>query len=119
MTVSEAFSTCLRKYAEFGGRASRSEFWWFVGLPFIVSLVLGIFMESLGLSNNLFFHAVFLLAGLAITLPTYAVAVRRLHDVDRSGWWLLIPITLIGWIPLLYWFCKAGDLQANQYGPPT
>ena len=53
---------------------------------------------------------------LAIVLPSIAVTARRLHDVSRSGWWMLIPMTIVGIIPFYYWVCKAGDSQDNRYG---
>ena len=58
------------------------------------------------------------LAGLALFLPSLAVGVRRLHDTDRSGWWILIGlIPIIGWILLIVWFCSDSKPGENQYGP--
>ena len=54
---------------------------------------------------------------LAVLVPNITVTVRRLHDVDRSGWWMLIPMTIIGIIPYLYWVCKKGDEGENRFGP--
>ena len=54
---------------------------------------------------------------LIIFIPQITVSVRRLHDVDRSGWWVLIPFTIIGLIPFLYWVCQKGDEGENRFGP--
>ncbi len=59
-----------------------------------------------------------LLPTLAFGLPALAVTVRRLHDVNRNGWWVLIPLTIIGLVPYFYWLCKPGDSHENDYGAP-
>lgn len=108
MTFQESIVTCLRKYADFTGRARRSEYWWFA---LFTSLVSGAFSG--------FGDAWATLVSLAFFLPSLAVWVRRLHDVGRSGWstlWLLLP--LIGWIMLFVWSVRAGDPGANRYGLP-
>ena len=119
MDFMTAVRTCLSKYVDFSGRARRSEYWYFALFSFLVSLVTG-FVDSIlgtdydtgsgGLINTV--------AGLALFLPGLAAAVRRLHDTDRSGWWVLIGlIPIIGWILIIVWLAtdsKAGD---NQYGP--
>jgi uncharacterized membrane protein YhaH (DUF805 family) len=119
MTFSESVSTCLlKKYADFEGRARRSEYWWFMLFQLLVSVGLGIATGMLGLSE-VTSGGLSLLFSLAMLLPSIAVAARRLHDVNRSGWWQLIAFTIIGIIPLLYWMCMPGDAQANEYGPPV
>ena len=90
----------LQKYADFTGRAPRAEYWWFylamVVMVIVTMIIDGMIGSNLGGSGYGF---VTLLAGLAVLVPGIAVAVRRLHDTDRSGWWLLIGlIPLIGWI---------------------
>jgi uncharacterized membrane protein YhaH (DUF805 family) len=116
MTFSESISTCLKKYADFKGRARRSEYWWFIVFQVAVGFALGLLAAVFGVSedgvNGL--SGVF---GLAILLPSIAVTTRRLHDVSRSGWWQLIPITIVGVIPMLYWLCRSSDAQPNEYGP--
>ena len=119
MTFSESVSTCLlKKYADFEGRARRSEFWWFELFQLLVSIGLGISSGVLGISEVLA-NGLALLFSLAVLLPSIAVAARRLHDVNRSGWWQLIGLTIIGIIPLFYWLCIKGDENANHYGPPV
>jgi uncharacterized membrane protein YhaH (DUF805 family) len=96
MTFIESIKTCFTKYAEFSGRASRSEFWWWVLFVFLVSAAIGMVSQVLS--------GVF---SLAVLLPNIAVGTRRLHDTDRSGWWQLVWfIPLIGWILLLVWFVQ-------------
>ena len=94
MTFAESVSTCLKKYVDFNGVASRSEFWWFILFVFIVAVVLG---WASPLLANIF--------GLAMLLPELAVGARRLHDTGRSGWWqLLLLIPVIGVIILIvFW----------------
>jgi uncharacterized membrane protein YhaH (DUF805 family) len=105
MTFGESIKTCFKQYATFSGRASRSELWWFLLFTLLVSAGAGIIAEAIGA-----------LVYLALLLPNLAVQVRRLHDVDKSGWWLLIMfIPLIGLI-LLYWFVLPSTEGANEYG---
>jgi uncharacterized membrane protein YhaH (DUF805 family) len=81
----------------------------FVVIGAIVTAMIDL-MIGMRLTNSLF--------GLATILPGIAVAARRLHDVDRSGWWLLLNfIPLIGWIVLLVWFCTRGTEGPNRFGP--
>jgi uncharacterized membrane protein YhaH (DUF805 family) len=111
----------LRKYATFGGRARRAEFWWFAlfyGLILIAASIADIVF--FGLDNGFGGSGLGLfggLTGLAFILPNLAVSMRRLHDLDRSGWWLLIGIIpLIGGIILFIWFCSRGTQGPNTYG---
>jgi len=109
MNFMDATKTCLTKYASFNGRATRSEYWWFI---LFVAIAQGIAMS---LSQNL--QAV---VSLVLLLPNLAVAVRRLHDVNRSGWWYwVVLIPLIGVIVLIYWFVTEGTQGANDYGNPS
>ena len=109
----------LKKYAVFSGRSRRTEFWYFVLFNIIVTIVLSLIDTLLGTFNIL--RGVGLLSGiygLAVLIPTLAVIVRRLHDVDRSGWWILIGlIPLIGAIVLLVFELTPGTPGSNRYGP--
>lgn len=112
-TILENTEICIRKYVTFSGRASRSEFWYFWLFQFIIGLVLNIvaylvhFLAFLPLISALFFF-----------LPNMSVAVRRLHDIDKSGWWYwIILVPLIGVILLLVWWCSRGDDEPNRFGP--
>jgi len=96
MTLSESIKICFTKYAEFKGRASKSEFWWWVLFNFIATMCLGIINDKLS--------AAFALATL---LPYMAVTTRRLHDIGKSGWAQLVGIIpLVGWLVVIYWLCQ-------------
>lgn len=109
----EAISSCFSKYVQFSGRASRSEFWYFILFYFLCGLVTGA-LEGTGSTSG---SAVGLIVGLVFLLPNLAVAVRRLHDTDRSGWWLLICLVpLIGLIVLLVFYCQRPTPGRNRFG---
>lgn len=98
MNFTEAISTCFRKYGDFSGRAARSEYWWWE-----------LFLVLCTLAAALFGEKVSALFSLATLLPSLAVGARRLHDIDKSGWWqLLWFIPVIGWLVLLYWAVQPG-----------
>lgn len=106
MTMEESIRVCFTKYATFTGRASRSEFWWFVLFLVLVSTACGVFSDKLSVVFSL-----------ATLVPAIAVGTRRLHDVDKSGWMQLIGlIPIIGWIVVLVWCCQEGK-EPNRFGP--
>jgi uncharacterized membrane protein YhaH (DUF805 family) len=113
MSFTEAVTSVFSKYAIFKGRARRSEFWWFTLFSFVASVVLG-FVDGLLFGHEIL-SAIF---ALGTFIPVLAVTVRRLHDIDRSGWWILIGLVpLIGWIILIYWYTREGTPGLNQFGP--
>ena len=100
------------RYAQFTGRARRTEFWMFVLVNFIVSLVLGFVLGMIHMT------AISYLYSLAVFIPSIALTARRLHDIDKSGWWQLIGIIpIIGWIVMIVWCAKEGQPTDNKYGP--
>ncbi|MCU0762682.1 MAG: DUF805 domain-containing protein [Hydrogenophaga sp.] len=107
MNFGEAIKVCFGQYARFAGRASRSEYWWWVLFVVLVSLALALVgMEMVG--------AIF---SLAVLLPSLAVGARRLHDIGKSGWWLLIYLVpLVGWLVLLYFAVQPSQSGSNEYG---
>ena len=114
MTFLESIKAVLTNYVGFTGRAGRAEFWWFTLFSFIVSTVFN-FLD--GGNGSSFFGIVATLASLALLLPSIAVSVRRLHDIGRSGWYLLfIFIPLVGAILLIVWWARRGDDIGNAYG---
>jgi|ERR1043165_6327400 uncharacterized membrane protein YhaH (DUF805 family) len=109
----------LKKYADFSGRSRRKEYWLFVLFSVLISIVLQIIDGALGLfSRDLNAGLLSSLYGLAVLIPSIAVAIRRLHDTGRSGWmYLLIFVPCIGWILLLVWFIEDSSPGTNEYGP--
>jgi len=101
-----AITTCFSKFATFGGRATRSEFWWF----YLFTLLLSWFAQmAVGAS-------VAGIVGLVMILPLWSAGARRLHDIGRTGWWQLIAFTGIGIIVLIVWYATDSEKAANQYG---
>ena len=104
----------LKNYAEFSGRAGRPEFWWFFLFHFIILIVLAALGQRAG-----FFNIVYLLYVLGTLIPYFAVSIRRLHDTDKSGWFLLIAlIPLVGGIIVLVLLALPGNSDSNRFGPP-
>ncbi len=107
------YFTVLRKYAVLAGRARRNEFWMFVLISAVVVLVLGFVNGLMGADVP----ALPLAYTLAVVLPGLAVTVRRLHDTDRSGWWLLILLVpIVGAIVFLVFMATPGGETANRFG---
>ena len=109
----------LKKYAVFSGRSRRKEYWYFVLFSLIVSLVLSAIDALLGtFSSSTNVGLLGGIYGLAIIIPSIAVSVRRLHDIDRTGWWILIGLVpLIGGIVLLVFALLDSTPGSNRYGP--
>lgn len=108
-TYQQAILTCLKKFADFKGRARRSEFWYFELFCVLISLIFSIFINE----------DVATIAMLITLIPNIAVSVRRLHDINRSGWWMLIALVpIIGILLLLFWATQEGSSTSNQYGEP-
>jgi uncharacterized membrane protein YhaH (DUF805 family) len=110
----------LKKYAEFTGRARRKEYWMFVLLVFAIYVVAAIIDGILGMGGMIAgaYGPLMTIAALALLVPSIAVGIRRLHDTNRSGWWMLIGlIPIVGSIILLVFFVLEGTRGPNQYGP--
>ena len=100
MTFGQSIQTCFNKYVTFSGRATRSEYWWFALLSFIVGFIPVVNFLSI-----------------LLILPGLAVAVRRLHDVGKSGWnllWAIIPV--LGALYLLWLYIQESEAGANKWG---
>ena len=118
MDFATSIKTCFSKYAVFSGRASRSEYWWFAlfgiigGIVTLVIdvMILGYSSESYGPTNIIFSVVTF--------LPYLSVGARRLHDINKSGWWQLIALTVIGIILLIIWWATVGERKKNPHGKP-
>lgn len=110
MSFGEAIRACFRGYAEFTGRARRSEFWWFFLFTVIVD----------GVTSNAFGEDLANAVSLVFVLPVLAAASRRLHDTDHSAWsLLLVLIPIVGWIVLTVWLASEGSETHNRFGPPA
>jgi uncharacterized membrane protein YhaH (DUF805 family) len=107
-TFGEAIKVCISKYVDFSGRASRSEFWYFILFTLIGSFVTGLIdgilfpYNELALIDSLF--------SLLVFLPSIAVSIRRMHDINRVGWWILLPLVNI------VFYCLKGHPEPNKYG---
>ena len=115
MKFQDAVRTCLNRYTVFSGRARRPEYWWFALFTWLATLVAGaldrlLFGPDMGLIG--------VVVGLGLILPALAVGARRLHDIGKSGWWLLVGlIPLLGTLLLIYWFVQPSMQEPNAYGP--
>ncbi len=111
----------LRNYVNFSGRARRKEYWMFVLFNFIIAFGLGFISGFLGAilgEAGSVFSLLPALYNLAVFLPSLAVSVRRLHDTDRTGWWILINlIPLVGWIIFIVFMVLDSTPGSNTYGP--
>ncbi|MFM9978765.1 MAG: DUF805 domain-containing protein [Sphingomonadaceae bacterium] len=106
----------FRRFAEFGGRSRRQEFWMFTLLSVLAAIAATAIdmLLGFGLADN---GPVSIVQSLAFLIPSISVSVRRLHDVERSGWWLLLALVpIIGWIVLIVWNCTEGTRGTNRFG---
>ena len=118
MSFVESIQSAIKKYFVWKGRASRSEFWWFVlfvSLGSIVVTIIDIMILGYPIEVNGPMYLIFLVA---MFIPSIAVTARRLHDVNRSGWWQLIELTIIGILLIIIWNATEGEKKKNIYGPP-
>ncbi len=119
MTFSQSVKTCFSKYCSFKGRASRSEYWWWIVFTFVVAIIFGIpsGIQSLHESSASELPVISYVVGALLLLPNLGVLIRRLHDTGRSGWWWLIGfIPFLGSIILIVFCCQASQPFPNQYG---
>lgn len=117
LSVGQAVSKVLSKYAVFTGRARRSEYWWFCLFCALVLLLAILLDNLLGITFSSFYGPFYYISALALLLPGWAVTFRRLHDIGKSGWnilWNLIPV--IGAILLIVWCCEDSLPTENKYG---
>ncbi len=110
MNFVEAVSSGFSKYVQFGGRACRSEYWYWTLFSIIASIVANIIDATIDSGM------VSLIVGLGLFLPGLAVCARRLHDIDRTFWWILLAFTFIGMFVLIYWDCLRGTVGPNRFG---
>jgi uncharacterized membrane protein YhaH (DUF805 family) len=112
MNFWQAIKSGFSNYVAFSGRSARSEFWYWCLFYLLAAMVTAIIDDAIGVQVTVS------LFGLAALLPTIAVNVRRLHDIDRSGWWFLLNLLpIIGAIIMIVWFCARGTVGPNRFGP--
>ena len=116
----KAYAAVLKKYADFSGRARRSEYWYFVLINVIIGVILFALMMPRIIEGNVFnvFYIIFIIYDLAIFIPNLAVMVRRLHDIGKSGAWIFISfVPIIGGIWFIVLLASGSDPDPNDYGP--
>lgn len=107
----------LRNYIGFGGRARRKEYWMFILVNLVLTGVLSILDKMLGLRVAGDEGILTTVYGLFVMIPSWAVQFRRLHDTDRSAWWLLLVlIPIVGWLIILTFNCQKGTPGENRFG---
>ena len=111
MNFTQSIVSGFQNYVNGGGRACRSEYWYWTLFSILASIVANILDGILGMG------LISGLVGLALLLPGLAVSSRRLHDIDRTFWWALIAFTIIGALVLIYWACLRGTPGPNRFGP--
>ena len=124
MDFDTAIKNCFVKYFSIHGRACRGEFWWFVLFTYFMSafalFVDSVFLSYLYYEGDVYYHdGLSLMGGIwqcALLIPLSTVAIRRLHDVNRSGWWMLFIATGVGLIPLVLAWVRNSDKGDNDYG---
>ena len=118
MDFQTSIKTCFKKYADFSGRASRSEFWWFelfLWIAMIVAAIIDTMMLGYSFED---YGPIYIIYCVVTFLPAIAVGARRLHDINRSGWWQLLILTIIGIILLIVWWATVGENKKNKHGNP-
>ena len=123
MSLIEAIKICFIKFADFSGSATRSEFWYFS----LFVVLLGVIATNIdaSIAGETFWSYQGVLGPaesiyyLTTIVPSFSVSVRRLHDIGRSGWWVLIFLTIIGIFLLIYWACLRSEGRINKYGEFT
>ena len=104
----------LRNYAEFGGRSRRSEYWYFLLFNLIAAFALS--LADSAVRKILGFGFLGMMYALVVLVPGIAVSIRRLHDTDRSGWWLLLAFVPIVGLVLIWFMAQDSDAGTNRYG---
>jgi uncharacterized membrane protein YhaH (DUF805 family) len=127
MSFTEAIQAVWSKYATLQGRATRPEFWWWVLFVMLLNVATGIIDRTIiwpglgfGMHDMTTGQPLSLIVALVLIIPGLCVTVRRFHDIDRSGWWLLIIlIPIIGVLVYLFWVTRPSTDGDNRFGPPS
>lgn len=122
MSFKEAIQACFLRVTDFQGRSRRKEYWYFRGFGIVCSGLLSLISNDLRHSSGIsvgLLEIVISLAWLYLFVVDLSVSVRRLHDINRSGWWTLLYLTVIGTIPLLIMMCFDTNPRINKWGYPA
>jgi uncharacterized membrane protein YhaH (DUF805 family) len=114
--INFAINKAFNNYLNFSGRANRSEFWYFFLFIVLINAlthvidtyIIGYHPEEMGIVSGVVW--------LATAIPQLSITFRRLQDVGKSGWWFLLSFTIIGFIPLIVWWCTMSEPRKNRYG---
>ena len=114
--INFAINKAFNNYFNFSGRANRSEFWYFFLFILLINAlthvidtyIIGYHPEEMGIVSGVVW--------LATAIPQLSITFRRLQDVGKSGWWFLLSFTIIGFIPLIVWWCTMSEPRKNRYG---
>ena len=117
MSFTQSVNKCLNHYFDFSGRAQRSEFWWFILFQWFGGVIAGTFDLVWAFSSEEL-GPFAIIWQLGTCIPTLAVGARRLHDINKSGWWQLLIFTVVGIIPLVVWWATEGENEKNNHGKP-
>lgn len=119
MNFFDSIKSCFVRYTDFSGRSIRSEYWnYSVFIVVLTTLTEYLDAKIKGVSylESDMIGTLSILMIIITFIPSLSVSVRRLHDVNKSGWWLLLIFTVMGIIPLIYWACKKSDDSDNRFG---
>ena len=117
MNFTEAVTTAFQNYFNFKTRSRRSEYWYFSLFLLLLGIATGLVDQLVFSTETTDIGPLNGIASLATLIPSFSVSVRRLHDIERSGWFLLLVlIPIIGWIILIYWMCQPGTSGQNEFG---
>ena len=117
MSFFSAVQACFANYATFRGRARRSEYWFFVLFMILCTLVAATLDGAIAVNTARHLNVFSTILSIVFFLPSLAVTARRLHDIGRSGWWMLISLVpIVGSIVLLVWLCTRGYEGPNRFG---
>ena len=125
MNFIDATKNYFTKWLDFKTRISRSEFWWGYLGSIVVAVLFGLCVRFafgfvaaiMGWQAEIVVNLAILPFQIYVAIAAISLSVRRLHDSNKSGWWILIALTVIGALVLLYWYCKKGDEIENRFGP--
>ena len=118
MNFFDSIKSCFVRYTDFSGRSIRSEYWNYTVFIVVLSTVtdyLDANIQGVSFLESDLIGTLSILLIIITFIPSLSVSVRRLHDVNKSGWWLLLIFTVIGIIPLIYWACKKSDEKENRF----